>query len=275
MPQEIIPQSPHKDFESIKKIDENGVEYWTARELMTILGYSNWQNFDKVLKRAQESCMNSRQFPQDHFIDTSKLIKMAKDAIREIRDYRLDRYACYLIAQNGDATKKEIALAQTYFAIQTRKQEIFENLSEDEKRIQKRRELTDKNKHLFSIAKLSGVSNFGKFNDAGYKGLYTMPLSEIEKRKKINKGELLDRAGGVELAANLFRITQTEDKLKRENIQGDEKAQRTHFDVGKKVRQTMKELGGEMPENLKPERHIKEIKKEAKLLAKKTKEKLK
>ncbi len=275
MPQEITITAPHKDFESIKKIDENGVEYWTARELMPILGYSKWQNFEIVIKKAQEACVNSRQFPQDHFTEASKLIKMAKDAVREINDYNLDRYACYLIAQNGDSTKKEIALAQTYFAVQTRNQEMFNKLSDDEKRIQRREEVTDRNKHLFSTAKLAGVSNFGKFNDAGYKGLYTMPLSEIEKRKKVKKGELLDRAGSVELGANLFRITQTEDKIKRENIKGDTEAQRTHFDVGKKVRQTMKELGGEMPENLKPERHIKEIRKNNRFLKKKSQARIK
>lgn len=271
MPQEIILEKSHNNFESIKKIDENGVEYWTARELMAILGYSKWQNFEEVVKKAREACMNSRQFPQDHFTGISKLIKMAKDAVREINDYKLDRYACYLIAQNGDPGKKEIALAQTYFALQTRNQEIFDKLSDEEKRIQKRSEVTDRNKHLFSTAKFAGVSNFGKFNDAGYKGLYTMPLAEIEKKKGISKGKLLDHAGSEELGANIFRITQTEAKIKRENIKGDTEAQRTHFDVGKKVRQTMKELGGEMPENLRPEIHIKELKKKTKLLKTKPK----
>lgn len=257
----IIINSPHKDFESIKKIDESGVEYWTARELMILLGYSNWQNFDIVVKKAIQSCVNSRQFPQDHFTDVSKLIKMAKEAVRKIDDYKLDRYACYLIAQNGDPRKKEIAFAQTYFAIQTRNQEIQQSLSEDERRVQTRDEVTKENKKLFSTARLAGVSNFGKFNDAGYKGLYTMPLSEIENKKGIKKGELLDRAGSEELGANLFRITQTEAKLKRENIKGDIDSQKTHFDIGKKVRQTIKEIGGEMPEKLAPETHIKKIRK--------------
>ena len=262
MLQEISTIGPHKDFESIKKIDENGIEYWTARELMEILGYSNWQNFVEVVKKAQQSCINSRQFPQDHFTDVSKMIKIAKDAVREIKDYNLDRYACYLVAQNGDSGKREIALAQTYFAIQTRNQEITENLSADEKRLVARKEVSDKNKLLFSTARLVGVSNFGKFNNAGYKGLYNMSLEEIEQKKDIPKGELLDHAGSEELGANIFRITQTEAKLKRENIKGDIPAQRTHFDVGKKVRQTIKEIGGKMPENLKPEKHIKELKKE-------------
>ena len=135
MSKEITVNSPHKDFESIKKIDEHGVEYWTARELMSVLGYSTWRRFEDVIKRARQACVNSRQFPQDHFADTGKLIKMAKDAVRKIDDYNLDRYACYLIAQNGDSSKKEIAFAQTYFAIQTRNQEISQNLSNDEKRV--------------------------------------------------------------------------------------------------------------------------------------------
>lgn len=261
MLKEITLTGPHKDFESIKKTDENGVEYWTARELMLILGYSKWQNFELLVKKAQQSCINSRQFPQDHFTDVSKMIRLAKEAVREVKDYKLDRYACYLIAQNGDPNKKEIAMAQTYFAMQARKQEIFENMSEEEKRLHKRGEATDRNKLLFSTAKLAGVSNFGKFNDAGYKGLYTMPLSDIEKKKNIPKGELLDHAGSEELGANIFRITQTEAKLKREQAKGDINAQKIHFDIGQKVRQAIKEMGGEMPEDLKPQRHIKELKK--------------
>lgn len=252
------------NFESIKKVDENGIEYWAARDFALELGYNKWENFDKVLNKAKQACIGSGQDIKNHFPDIRKMIKLAKNAVREIIDYKLSRYACYLIAQNGDSSKKEIALAQTYFAVQTRNQEIYQNLSNDEKRISARNEVKDKNKILFSTARLASVSNFGKFNDAGYKGLYTMPLSEIETKKGIRKGELLDRAGGTELAANLFRITQTEDKLKRENIKGDIDAQKTHFNIGKKVRQTIKEIGGDMPENLRPERHIKEIKKTTK-----------
>ncbi|MEK7184964.1 MAG: DNA damage-inducible protein D [Patescibacteria group bacterium] len=268
MIEEITLNGGHKMFEDIKKIDGNGIEYWTARELMLILGYSTWRRFEDVIKRAQQACLNSRQFPQDHFADTGKLIRIAKDAMRKIDDYKLDRYACYLIAQNGDSSKEEIAFAQTYFAIQTRNQEMYQNLPNNEKRIIARNEVTEKNKKLFSTARLVGVSNFGKFNDAGYKRLYTMSLSEIEFKKGIKKGELLDRAGGTELAANLFRITQTEDKLNKNNIKGDIDAQRTHFEVGRKVRQVIRDIGGEMPENLKPERHIKDLKKEIKILNK-------
>lgn len=257
---------PSKYFESIKKLDENGVEYWTARELMIVLGYSKWQRFDEVIERAKQSCVNSRQFPQDHFTGAGKMIRIAKEAVRRIEDFKLDRYACYLIAQNGDPRKKEIAMAQTYFAIQTRKQEITENLSDSEKRILVRSKVTDENKKLFSTARLSGVSNFGLFNDAGYNGLYGMATKEIEIKKGIPKGQLLDHAGSEELGANLFRITQTEAKLRRENIKGDLDSRRTHFEVGKKVRQAMKDLGSDMPENLKPEKHIRQLKKEVKAL---------
>jgi len=259
----------NKDFESIKHIDESGIEYWTARELLLVLGYSEWRNFEEVIDKAKKSCIKSNQNIDYHFVNVNKMIKIAREAIRQIDDYKLDRYACYLIAQNGDVRKSQIALAQTYFAIQTRKQEIFHDLSESKKRIAVRDEVKDKNKKLFSTARLAGVSNFGKFNDAGYKGLYNMSLNEIEDKKKIPKGELLDHAGSEELGANLFRITQTEAKLKRENIKGNTDAERTHFDIGKKVRQTIKEIGGDMPENLEPQRHIKQIKKEIKLLTKK------
>jgi DNA-damage-inducible protein D len=266
MTDEIILNSPNKDFESIKKIDENGTEYWEARELMIILGYSLWQNFESVIKKAKQSCINSRQFPQDHFIDINKMTQIGHGIVRKLDDYKLDRFACYLIAQNGDSTKPAIAMAQTYFAIQTRRQELYDGLSEAEKRIMKRGEVSDRNKILFSTAKLAGVSNFGKFNDAGYIGLYTMPLKDIENRKNIPKGELLDRAGGVELAANLFRITQTEEKLKRENIKGDTESQRAHFTIGKKVRKAIQDMGGDMPEDLPPEKHIRILKREVKSL---------
>ncbi len=259
------------NFESIKHIDEEGVEYWNARELLVILGYTEWRNFEDVIKKAKQSCVKSRQLVGDHFVSVNKMIKIAKEAVRQVDDYKLDRYACYLIAQNGDSRKEPIAIAQTYFAIQTRKQELSPSLSENKKRIQTRNEISDKNKKLFSTAHLVGVSNFGKFNDAGYKGLYTMSLSEIENKKSIKKGQLLDHAGSEELGANLFRITQTEAKLKRENIKGNNQAEIVHFDIGKKVRQTIKEIGGEMPENLKPEEHIKKIKKDMKLLSKRSK----
>lgn len=193
------------------------------------------------------------------------MVQIDSSTVRELKDYKLDRYACYLIAQNGDVRKPQIAMAQTYFAIQARKQELSDNLSVEEKRLIDRKKVSDKNKQLFSAARLSGVSNFGKFNDAGYKGLYNAPLSEVEQKKGVPKGELLDHAGSEELGANLFRITQTEAKLKREGVRGDVNSQRVHFDVGQKVRNAIKDMGGEMPENLKPEKHIKELKNEKKL----------
>lgn len=263
---QAVVMGPSKDFESIKKIDENGVEYWTARELMAVLGYETWRRFEDVIKRAKQACVNSRQFSQDHFVNTGKMTQIGHGIARKLDDYKLDRYACYLIAQNGDSTKSAIATAQTYFAVQTHRQELADNLPETKRRLQMRDEVKEKNKKLFSTARLAGVSNFGLFNDAGYKGLYSMSLSEIESKKKLPKGQLLDHSGSVELGANMFRITQTEDKLKREGIRGDLDSRRTHFDVGKKVRQAMKELGSKMPEDLPPEKHIRQLKSEIKKL---------
>ena len=265
---EIATIGPSKDFESIKKLDENGTEYWTARELMELLGYSEWRAFDEVIARAIKASTNSGQDTLDHFGQLTKMVRTGSNAVRPTKDWKLDRYACYLVAQNGDSTKSEIALAQTYFAIQTRKQEIADGLPATEKRIRMRDEIKDKNKILFSTAKQAGVSNFGLFNDAGYKGLYEMPLAQVETKKNVPKGELIDHMGSEELGANIFRITQTEAKLKRENIKGDLDSRRTHFDVGKKVRQTMRELGSEMPENLKPEKHIRQLKREVKAIGK-------
>ncbi|MDD3101743.1 MAG: DNA damage-inducible protein D [Patescibacteria group bacterium] len=262
MTDDIIINSLNKDFESIKKITKNGIEYWQARELMPLLDYPNWQKAEEVIARAARACINSGQAVDNHFHQMVKMVEIGSSTMREIRDWKLDRYACYLVAQNGDPNKQEIALAQTYFAIQTRKQEIFEQLSASDKRLFIRGEVTAENKKLFSTAKRAGVTKFGSFNDAGYKGLYGMPLADIENRKGIRKGELLDRAGTTELAANLFRITQTDEKIRKDDIRGDDLASRTHFMVGGKVRQTIKDIGGTLPENLPPEKHIKELKSE-------------
>ena len=275
MTDEIMPTSPHKDFEGIKKIDENGVEYWEARELMPLLGYENWQKAEEVIARAARACINSGQDVDNHFNRSVKMVKIGSNTVREVRNYKLDRYACYLIAQNGDPKKTEIALAQTYFAIQTRKQEVFEQLPDTSKRLFIRNEVSDHNKKLFKTARQSGVTKFGLFNDAGYRGLYGMPLLDVERKKGIKKGELLDRAGSTELAANLFRITQTDEKLKKDGIRGDFPASQTHFMVGGKVRQTIKEIGGTTPEQLLAEKHIKEVKKEIKQLEKIGRKKLK
>ena len=262
---ELKIQAPNKRFEEIKKVDEEGVEYWEARELMPLLDYTDWRNFSGVIIKAQESCKSSNQSIKYHFVEIDKMIKIAvgtsKEATRRIQDFKLSRYACYLIAQNGDPTKKAVATAQTYFAIQTRRQEIFENSSEAEKRLFIRGEVTTHNKSLFKTAKQAGVNNFGRFNNAGYEGLYNMKKDQIQKKKNIGKDDVLDRAGATELAANLFRITQTDEKIRNENIKGEYKASNTHFAVGRKVRRTIKEIGGTMPEELKPEKHIKELEK--------------
>ncbi len=247
MPNEIIPTAPHRDFESIKKIDKNKVEYWEARELLPLLGYENWQKSEEVIARAARACINSGQDVDDHFNRTVKMVEIGSNTVRKVRDFKLDRYACYLVAQNGDPKKPEIAQAQTYFAIQTRRQEIFGQLTDSEKRLFIRGEVSASNKKLFKTAKQAGVNKFGLFNDAGYRGLYGMPLSDIEQRKGIKKGELLDRAGSTELAANLFRITQTDEKITKDKIRGEQAASRTHFMVGGKVRQTIKDIGGVLP----------------------------
>lgn len=264
--------SPHKNFEEIKKIDENGIEYWEARELMPLLEYTDWRNFSSVMIKAQEACKNSKQNIGNHFVETNKMIKIAigtaKETTRLIQDYKLSRYACYLIAQNGDSSKQAVATAQTYFAIQTRRQEVFLQLAENEKRLFVRGEIKDHNKKLFATAKQAGVSNFGRFNNAGYEGLYGMRKDQIQQKKGIGKDDVLDRAGTTELAANLFRITQTDEKIRNERIKGDYKASNTHFEVGKKVRQTIRDIGGTMPEALKPEKHIKELERERKKLLK-------
>ena len=254
------------NFESIKII-KNDSEYWSARDLQTILGYTKWQQFEDVVNKAKESCVKSGHNTTGHFTGVSKMVDLGSGSQRETKDYMLSRYACYLIAQNGDSRKPQIALAQTYFAIQTRRQELTDQLNSDNKRLFIRSEVTAQNKKLFSTAKKSGVKKFGLFNDAGYRGLYNHTLSEIEHKKNIKKGELLDRAGSTELAANLFRITQTEDILsKNKNIHGDAPASQTHYDVGRKVRKTIEEIGGTPPELLPTEKNIKTLESEIKKL---------
>src|SRR3989344_3156835 len=271
MSKELNITGPNREFESIKHIDENNIEFWTARELFPLLGYSRWESFEEVIGRARKSALNSGQIVENHFRDLTKMVDIGSNTKRAIKDWKLDRYACYLIAQNGDSKIPQIALAQTYFTVQTRRQEIFDKLSDAEKRIFVREEVTSENKKLFKTAKQAGVSNFGLFNDAGYKGLYGASLSDVEFKKGIKKGELLDRAGSTELAANLFRITQTDEKINKDKIKGDFEARKTHFMVGGKVRQTIKDIGGELPENLKSEKHIKDVRKDIKLLGKQDK----
>ncbi len=265
-----------KTFEEIKHLTEDGVEYWFARELQEILGYSKWGNFKKVIEKAKKSVKTSNIKLVDHFADVGKTIKMPKNAEKIIDDIMLTRYACYLIVQNGDPRKKMIALGQQYFAIQTRKQEILENefeqLSEEERRLVLRKDVTGFNKRLAEAAQNSGVKNFAKFNNSGYRGLYGGETArDIKERKNLKKSqEILDYMGSTELAANLFRITQTEEKLKKDKINSEEIANSTHYKVGKKVRETMQEISGILPEELPtPEKSIKQIEKEKKKLEKK------
>lgn len=260
--------TPHKNFENIKKLDEEGVEFWEARELLIILEYTQWRNFLNVIEKAKNACQNSGQDILNHFADTSKVKKVGKGATVEIKDFKLSRYACYLIAQNGDASKEPIALAQTYFATQTRKQELYEGRTKDKKRVLTRDEVKKQNKRLFKTAQDSGVKNFGQFNDSGYKGLYGLTNKQTKERKGIGKDNLLDRAGATELAANLFRITQTDELLKNKlnegKVIGQNNADKNHFVVGGKVRKAIKDIGGTMPEELPAEEHIKEVEKRVK-----------
>jgi len=253
-------------FEQIKKINEYGQEFWSARDLMSPFGYFEWRKFEGAIERAKESCKNSGQKSEDHFVGADKMVSIGSDAGRKIGDYVLSRYACYLIAQNGDPRKQEIALAQTYFAVQTRRQEIHDQLIEDTKRIHLRHEMTARNKQLAQTAKGVGVTNHASFQDYGYMGLYgNMRQKDIHVKKRLKKNEaILDLMGSEELAANLFRATQANAKLKRESILGQQKANQAHYAVGKKVRQTIKELGSTMPENLPTPDNIKESKKRLK-----------
>ena len=257
-----------KDFESIKHVDADETEFWYARELMIVLEYKQWRRFEQVIERAKEACKNSNVSVFDHFADVGKIVK-AGATNKDIGDIKLTRYACYLIAQNGDSRKKAIALAQTYFAVQTRKQELtrqeYEQLSEDEKRLYTRKNVKDKNKYLFDTAKSVGVKNYGKFNNYGYRGLYNGETAkDIANRKGISeKEDILDYMSSTELAANLFRITQTDEVLKNKNINNENDACKTHHNVGQAVRQTIKRIGGTMPEDLPtPSKSAKQIEKE-------------
>ena len=259
----------NQTFEDIRHIEENGIEYWYGRELQKILEYNKWENFEKVINKAMIACENTGISVTEHFPDVRKTIKMPKGAEKEIKDYKLSRYACYLIAQNGDSRKKVIALAQTYFAVQTRKQEITEKeyslLTEDEKRFYQRN-LTRKGNYSLNIAaKNAGVKNFDKFHNAGYKGLYNGETADdIAKRKGLRyREDILDNMGSDELIANLFRISQTEQKLKKDNIQTEKEANKTHYNIGKNIREVIEKNGGTMPEDLPtPEKSLKQLEKE-------------
>ena len=256
-------------FESIKHIDEDGNEYWEARELQKALEYKEWRKFFGAIEKAIEACKSSDFNVFEHFVGVDKTSPMPNGGIKTIQDYKLARYACYLIVQNGDSRKKVIALGQTYFAIQTRKQELSEKeynmLSEDEKRLYKREIARKGNYTLNLAARDAGVKNYAKFHNAGYKGLYNgETANDIAKRKGLRyREDILDNMCSEELASNIFRIAQTEAKLKRDKINNENDANDTHYNVGKKVRETIKELGGTMPEDLPtPEKSLKELKKD-------------
>ena len=258
-------------FEDIKHMNEFGNEYWLARELQSILGYQQWRSIYELIERAKVACKESKYNVDDHFAVQCKMIKLAKGATRNVIDYKLSRYACYLIVMNGNPKKEIIALAQTYFAIQTRKQELSENeyneLTEDEKRLYRRNQARKGNYSLNKTAVNSGVKDLARFHNAGYKGLYNGETADdIFKRKKLRyREDILDNMGSEELADNIFRIAQTDAKLKRDNVDNEYTANSVHYDVGKEVRDSIRRLGGTMPENLPtPDKSLKELERETK-----------
>lgn len=274
-----IAKQHHATFESVRHVDEQGHEHWLARSLSKVLDYSEYRHFLPVIERAREACRQSGQRVADHFEDVLDMVEIGSGAKRGLTDVRLSRYACYLIVQNGDPSKAVIANGQTYFALQTRRQELTDNakfaqLNENEKRLAIRHELSEHNKQLAATAKKSGVEtplDYAVFQDHGYKGLYGgLSNQDIHARKGLKKSQkILDHMGSTELAANLFRATQAEEKLRREQIQGKTQANKAHFDVGRKVRQTIADLGGVMPEDLpKPETSIGQIESSKKRLEK-------
>ncbi|MCK9473706.1 DNA damage-inducible protein D [Sulfurimonas sp.] len=276
----ITSHQSHQTFEDIKQIDSNGVEFWYARALAKVLEYSDFRNFIKVINKAKDACINSGFEVVDHIVEVNEMVNIGSGASREMESFALSRYACYLIVQNADPSKRVVANGQTYFALQTRRAELqddekFAQLKEEEKRVFLRNELKEHNKQLVEAAFNAGVASnldFAIFQNHGYKGLYGgLDAKEIHVKKGLKKSQkILDHMGSTELAANLFRATQAEEKLKRDNIKGKANANQTHHEVGKKIRQTIKELGGEMPENLSsPKKNVKSLEKEQTKLEKK------
>ena len=264
-----LEQYQERMFEEIRHVDENGREFWYARELAKTLKYTEWRKFEGVIEKAKMACQGSSNMVVDHFVGSAKMINLAKGAKRKVQDYRLSRYACYLIVQNADSRKKEVALGQTYFAVQTRKQEIleknYEDLTETEKRFYKREKIRRKNLALNKVARDAGVKNFDKFHNSGYKGLYNgETANDTAKRKELQyREDILDNMGSDELAANEFRISLANQKLKNENIQGEANATHAHYEVGSIVRKAIIEAGGTVPEKLPtPKKSLKELKKE-------------
>ena len=268
-----IKEHTEKIFEDIKHIDEYGNEYWLARELQVAFEYKRWDKFCKVIENAKITCEKSKYAVSNHFSHLGKMINLGKGGKRKVEDYKLSRYACYLIVQNGDSRKKTIALGQTYFAIQTRKQELSEKeysmLTEDEKRFYQRNLTRKGNYSLNIVARNVGVRNFDKFHNAGYKGLYGgETANDIAKRKKLRyREDILDNMNEDELVANLFHINQSKQKLLKDKVQGENNASDIHYEVGKEIRYTIKKLGGTMPEDMPtPKKSLKELEKENKKL---------
>jgi DNA-damage-inducible protein D len=258
------PTGHDSPFEQIRRTNSAGAEFWSSREFAGVIGYSDYRNFEQVIQKARLSCFNSGQKVEDHFVDVTELIEIGKGGQRAVRTVFLSRYACYLIVQNADPSKDIVALGQTYFAVQTRKQELAELPVEDERRLLLRREMALHNVKLAGTARVAGVvepRDYAIFQNHGYMGLYGgLTAQDIHERKRLRKGQtILDHMGSTELAANLFRATQTEDKLRRDRVSGKEQANRTHFEVGAKVRQTIRELGGTMPEKLPTAESIKRV----------------
>ena len=260
-------------FENIKHVDECGNEYWLARDLSKVLEYKDWRNFQKVIDKAITSAQNSVSFEENWIVEITKPIKTGKGKEEFIKDYKLTRYICYLIVQNADPSKEVVAMGQTYFAIQTRKQEIteqeYDSLSDDDKRFYQRRLTKQGNYTLQKVATSAGVKNMAEFHNAGYKGLYNGETADdIFKRKKLRyREDILDNMNEDELIANLFRINQTKQKLLRDNVQGEKEAKNVHYEVGKKVRKAIADIGGMMPEDMPtPKKSLKELEKEKKQL---------
>lgn len=265
-----IQKYSEQTFESIKHYTEDGEEFWFARELQKVLEYTEWRNFSTVIDKAKMACANSGLDPEGDFVDVNKIVE-AGATHKTVDDMMLSRYACYMIVQNGDPRKEVVAVGQTYFAVKTRQQELvegYDQLSEDQKRIAIRQEMIEHNKSLAEAAQMAGVESpldYAVFQNSGYKGLYGgLGMKEIHTRKGLKKSQkILDHMGSTELAANLFRATQTDEKLRRDNVQGKAAANQVHYQVGAKVRQTIKELGGTMPENLPtPEKSIQQLERE-------------
>ncbi len=268
MTKKTLPVRGNISFEDQKKLNEHGAEYWSARELQPLLGYSQWRRFEDAVKRAITSCTQSGNEPSYHFAGAGKPITGGKGAVQMVEDYHLSRFACYLIAQNGDPRKPEIAEAQKYFAIQARRQEMSDALVADLERLEIRKQASEEFKALSGAAREAGVQDrmFGVFHDAGYKGLYNGLGNEgIKQRKGIPKKEnLMDRMDTTELAANQFRMTQTRDKLARDRVKDQQQAIHTHEAVGKEVREAIRRIGGIMPEHIPPAEHISEVEKRIK-----------